>query len=270
MVDEAETFPAAPGRAPDVADDFRGPRLREDLWVDHYLPHWTTPERSRARYDLDGAGIRLRIDEDQPDWRPEDAPLRVSNLQTGVFSGPPGSGRGTHRHRPDGLVVRTGTPERLLWAPSSGRVDVTVSASADDGCMLAAWLVGTEHLSPEHSGEICVFEIDASAVGRVESRARCGLKAHGDPALVTEMVEVTVPLDASLPHTWSVQWGPAGTVIGCEGVVVARSAAAPEYPLFLMLDLFEIGPRSEGPGCYPKSARIHAVHGWAGGSVRGR
>ena len=132
------------------------------------------------------------------------------------------------------------------------------------------WRTTTEHLSPEHSGEICVFEIDASAVGRVASRARCGLKAHGDPALVTGMVEVTVPLDASLPHTWSVRWGPAGTVIGCEGVVVARSAPAPGYPLFLMLDLFEIGPRSEDPGRYPKSARIHAVRGWAGGSAGGR
>ncbi|MDE3720891.1 glycoside hydrolase family 16 [Nocardiopsis sp. N85] len=200
-------LPEPPDREPDFEDDFTAPRLREDRWVDHYLPHWTSPERSRARYDIDGSGLRLRIDADQPDWREEDAPLRVSNLQTGVFSGPVGSRRGTHRHRPDGLVVRTNTPEGLLWAPTAGRVDVTVSASVDEGCMLAAWLVGTEHLSEDDSGEVCVFEIDAAAVGERVSRARCGVKAHSDARLITDMTEVALPLDASKPHTWTAVWG---------------------------------------------------------------
>ncbi|MGP2407993.1 hypothetical protein ACTUM1_15745, partial [Listeria monocytogenes] len=75
-----------------------------DAWVLHYLPHWTTPERSVARWGFTPAGLALRIDQDQLDWRPEDAPLRVSNLQTATFSGPAGSAVGTHRHRPDGLA----------------------------------------------------------------------------------------------------------------------------------------------------------------------
>ena len=32
--------------------------------------------------------LRLRIDADQPAWRTEDGQMRVSNLQTGSFSGP--------------------------------------------------------------------------------------------------------------------------------------------------------------------------------------
>ena len=68
---------------------------------------------------------------------------------------------------------------------------------------------------------------------------------------MTDMVEVIVPVDASLPRTWSVVWGPAGTVIGCQGVVVKRSRWAPIYPLLLMLDLFESGPRSTASGAYP-------------------
>ena len=255
-----ERFPERPQRAPDVADDFSAPELRRDLWVDAYLPHWTTPERARARYDLTGDGLRLLIESDQPDWRVEDAPLRVSNLQTGVFSGPIGSDRGTHRYVP-GLTVRTETPEDLLWAPSSGRVDVTVSASLDEGCMLAAWLVGVENGSPRDSGEICILEIDASAIARDETRVRCGLKAHGDDRLESDMAEVVVPVDASRTHTWSVEWGTEGTVIGCEGVVVWRSTVAPAYPLLLMLDLFESGPRS-ADDAYPKSAVIHSVTGW--------
>ncbi|MBB4741669.1 hypothetical protein BJY16_005128 [Actinoplanes octamycinicus] len=255
MPDLADRLPEPPARRPDLDDDFAGPRLRDDLWIDHYLPQWTTPDRSAARYDLGDRGLRLRIDEDQRDWRPEDAPLRVSNIQTGTFAGPLGSGQGTHRHRPDGLVVRTATPARLLWAPAAGRVDVTVSASADKGCMFAVWLVGTEHLDARDSGEVCVFEIEAADL----TTARCGIKAHHDDRLRQEMTEVTIPVDAARPHTWTAIWGPDGTVIGCEGVELFRSAQAPLYPQFLLIDLWELGGRT---GKYPKTAWIHRVRGW--------
>lgn len=249
-------LPAAPNRQPNIDDDFAH-GLSPDRWVASYLPQWTTPERALARYAMVPTGIQLRIESDQPDWRPEDAPLRVSNLQTGVFSGPVGSPFGTHRHRAD-LEVRTQTPQRLLFAPSQGRVDVTVSASRDSNCMVAAWLVGTEHRSPAESGEICIFEIDADAIGKT-TRARTGIKAHHDPHLTTDMTDVTLPFDASSPHTWTVIWGSGTTVVGCEGHVLRRIAQAPRYPLFLMIDLFEIGPRR---GNYPKSATIHRVRAW--------
>lgn len=253
-----ETLPPAPTRAPDLDDDFSS-GLNPQWWVPQYLPHWTLPERSAARYRIVPGGIELRIEEDQLDWRPEDAPLRVSNLQTGTYSGPVGSRRGTHRHRDDGLVVRTETPQRLLFAPSSGRIDITVAASRDPGCMLAAWLVGTEHVSADDSGEICVFEIDAEAIGST-TVARSGVKAHHDLRMSTDMAEVSLPFDASRLHTWTVIWGDGTTTIGCEGAVVRRVAQAPSYPLFLMIDLFEIGPPT---GSYPKTATIRSVKAWA-------
>lgn len=260
--DTAHLLPPAPDAAPDLEDDFAGPSLRTDLWIEHYLPHWTTPDRSVARYDLGPDGLRLRIDVDQQDWREEDAPLRVSNLQTATYSGPLGSTRGTHRHRPDGLVVRTSTPTRLLWAPRAGRVDVTLTASADPGCVLAAWLVGTEHLSGRDSGEICLLEIDGDAVGARSCRVRTGVKAHHDDRLRTDMAEVDVPIAGDQPHTWTAIWGRGGTLIGCDGVVLRRHDQAPDYPMVLMIDLFEVGPRSAA-GAYPKSARLHRVVGWS-------
>ncbi|MGQ7295976.1 hypothetical protein [Quadrisphaera sp. KR29] len=239
-------------------EDFCAAGLDTGRWVDHYLPHWSTPERSRARYDLTPAGLRLRIDADQPDWRPEDAPLRVSNLQTATSSGPPGSARGTHRHRPDGLVVRTAVPTRLLWAPSAGQVDVTVTASTDASCMLAAWLVGTEHLDERDSGEVCLFEIDAEAVGADSTRARVGVKAHHDPRLTTDMTEVEVPVGRGRAHTWSARWDEHGVVVACEQRVVFTSPQRLDYPLQLVVDLFEVGP--PGPAAaYPKTAQVHRV-----------
>src|SRR3954469_13162872 len=72
------------------ADDFTGDRLDGSRWIPHYLPHWTTEERSAARFVLGDDGLRLLIDVDQPAWRPEDGQLRVSNIQPGSFSGPGG------------------------------------------------------------------------------------------------------------------------------------------------------------------------------------
>ena len=73
------------GFALEFDEDFAGAELDPGRWVDHYLPHWTTPERSAARYELDHGVLRLRIDADQPAWRPEDGEMRVSSLQTGAF-----------------------------------------------------------------------------------------------------------------------------------------------------------------------------------------
>src|SRR3712207_4763020 len=92
-------------------EDFAGPELDPGRWIAHYLPHWTTPERSAARYDLHPGMLRLRIDADQPAWRAEDGEMRVSNLQTGTFSGPAGSRIGQHRHRGD-LTVTSPQPTR--------------------------------------------------------------------------------------------------------------------------------------------------------------
>ena len=41
------------------ADDFDGPELDETRWVPHYLPQWTTPDRSAARYELHPGFVRL-------------------------------------------------------------------------------------------------------------------------------------------------------------------------------------------------------------------
>lgn len=253
-----QALPPVPSQPPSFVDDFAD-ELDTTTWIPHYLPHWTTPDRSEARYGVTADGLELRIEEDQLDWRPEDAPLRVSNLQTGEYSGPLGSTRGTHRHRPDGLVVRTETPLRLPFAPRRGRVDITVAAGADERCMLAAWLVGTEHLSDSDSGEICVFEIDGATVGPT-TPARTGIKAHHDPRLHTDMAEVLLPFDARKVHTWTVIWGDGETVVGCEGVVLRRIPQAPDYPMILLIDLFEIGPAG---GSYPKSATVRRVAAWA-------
>lgn len=249
-----------------LADDFREPTLDRSRWLDHYLPHWTTPDRSAARYDLGPDGLRLRIDHDQPAWRPEDGGMRVSHVQTGNVAGPLGGTRGQHRHRPDGLVVRTPWPTERLWTPVHGRVAVTVSASADPTCMVGIWLVGFEEGSPEESGEICIAELFGDRLGAESSIVRLGIKAHHDPRLTTDVVDLPLPIDATQPHAYGAAWDETGVRFLVDGDVVLASAQRLDYPLQLMIDLFEF-PATErrDPADYPKTALVHAVRGEATG-----
>jgi hypothetical protein len=243
-------------------DRFADPTLSPRRWVDHYLPQWTTPDRSAARYDLEPGLLRLRIDADQPAWRPEDGPLRVSNLQTGTFSGPLDSPIGQHRHRPD-LVVRTPQPERRLFTPSAGTVEAVLRASRDPTCLLAVWLVGFEAV-PEDSGELCIAELFGSATGRRRSTVRMGVKAHHDPRLRTDMADVPLDLDTADWHSYAVEWDPERTRFFVDDRLARQVDQGTDYPLQLMVDLFEFpaAPQRD-PAGYPKIGEVAAVRGYA-------
>lgn len=238
----------------EIHDRFDGPALDTRAWLDEYLPHWTTPERSLARYELGRDGIRLRIDADQPAWLPATGLLRVSALQTGTFSGPIGDAAGQDRPRDD-LRVVTAVPPRRLWAGRSGRVEVTVSASPDPTCMLGIWLVGEER-RPEESGEICIAELFGSSASTV----RLGIKPHHDPRLREDVRDIPVDFDAREPHRYGAEWGGGAARILVDGETVAEFGQAPPYPQQLMIALFEFPTGEErGPGHYPKLATVHAV-----------
>lgn len=243
-------------------EDFTDPALSSDRWIAHYLPHWTTPERSAARYDLRPGLLRLRIDADQPAWRLDDGELRVSNVQTGSFSGPLGSPIGQHRHRPD-LAVRTAQATRRLYTPSTGLVEAVLRASPDPTCMLAFWLVGFEEESPEQSGEICVAELFGSAIGPRGSGVRIGVKAHNDPRLHDDMKEVELDLDATAWHTYAAEWTAERIRFFVDDRRVRTVHQRIDYPLQVMIDLFEFpeGPERD-PGAYPKVAEVEAVRGY--------
>jgi hypothetical protein len=242
-------------------EDFAGPALDPRRWVAHYLPQWTTPERSAARYELHPGRLRLRIDADQPAWREEDGEMRVSNLQTGTFSGPVGSPVGQHRHRPD-LTVTTAQPTRRLYTPSAGRAEVVMRGTPDPTCMLAFWLVGFEDV-PDRSGEICVAELFGNAIGPRRSRVRMGVKAHHDPRLEWDMEEVELDMDATDWHLYAVEWDEVEVRVSVDERAVRTVPQGIGYPLQLMVDLFEFPDGGDrDPSAYPKVGEVRAVRGY--------
>ncbi len=71
-------------------DGFESGELDTRRWLPYYLPHWSSRERSAARYAIEDGCLQLLIEEDQQPWCPElDGEVRVSSLQTGLFCGDP-------------------------------------------------------------------------------------------------------------------------------------------------------------------------------------
>ena len=70
-------------------EDFDGSALDLEVWVPHYLPQWSSRAESAATYEVGGSELRLTIPPGQGVWCEGDhePPLRVSGVQSGVFSG---------------------------------------------------------------------------------------------------------------------------------------------------------------------------------------
>ncbi|MDT0182281.1 GNAT family N-acetyltransferase [Microbacterium sp. ARD31] len=231
------------GRTPDVDERFAGDTLDADRWWPHYLPHWSSRERTAARYRVSN-GLELRIDADTEPWGPEwDGQVRVSHLQTGQRAGVVGSDAGQHRFR-DGLVVREAQDECRLWLPRFGVIAAQMSAVRHPDAMVAFWPIGFED-RPEESGEICIAEIFGSEIDDTGGWVGIGVKAQHDPRLRDDVEKVRVDGDLTAPHEYAVEWSADRLRFFIDGRWVKTVTQRIDYPVQLMLDLYEL-PRRDG------------------------
>jgi hypothetical protein len=169
------------------ADDFDGPALDTAVWVPHYLPQWSSRADSAATYEVTESELRLTIPPGQGLWcaADHDPPLRVSGIQSGVFSGPVDSTAGQQPFR-EGAVVREAQETQWGWTPRYGRLEIRARMELSPRSMAAVWMVGIED-APQRSAEICIFEVFGDAV-EVGASAAVGMGVHPfrDPAIVDE------------------------------------------------------------------------------------
>lgn len=232
------------GREPVLDERFDEGVLDEKTWWPFYTPHWSSRERSAARYSIGPAGLELRIDAETEPWAPDvDGEVRVSHLQTGQFSGPLGSNAGQHRFR-TGLAVREAQPERRLHLPRYGVIEVRMAAVRHPDAMVAFWPIGFED-RPDDCGEICVAEIFGSDLDDDGGWVGVGVKQQNDPRLRTEFEKVRVDGDLTAMHDYAVEWTPDRLHFFIDHRWVKTVEQSIDYPVQLMLDLYEL-PRVDG------------------------
>lgn len=225
-------------------DDFDGPDLA-DHWLPFYLPQWSSREASRPRYRLVGSTLTLVIEPDQRPWSPEfNGPVRVSNLQTGVYSGPVGSAIGQHHFRP-GLRVREAQAPHQTYTPQYGYLEFACRCHLQPTNVAALWLIGLEH-RPEESAELCVFELKGHQVSSRHAVVGYGLRSFQDPLVPNAFFEERMELDVTSTQVYGVLWETDSVTFFVNGRVLRRIEASPRYPMQLMLNLYELEGKNEG------------------------
>jgi Glycosyl hydrolases family 16 len=246
----------------ELDETFDGPVLDDGVWLPYYLPQWSSRERAAARYRFaPGGGLELLIEADQEQWCPEwDGELVVSSLQTGVFAGPVGSHLGQLSAIDDAAVVREAQPETRLYTPHFGRIETRLRAIDHPRAMVALWMPGFED-TPERSGEICLVEIfGRDILGPDRARVGMGVHKFGDPALTEEWAQEELAIDVTQPHEYAAEWSPGQVAFFVDGEHVKTVGQAPDYPLQLMLSVYEF-PGEEAVD-YPHVFAVEYVRGY--------
>jgi hypothetical protein len=246
-------------------DTFDGDALDTRRWHEYYLSHWSSRERTAARYRLGDGRLRLLIEAGQEPWcREFDGDIKVSCLQTGAFSGPLGSSIGQNRFRPD-LVVREEQENVRLYTPQYGRVETRLQALANPRNMVALWMGGYAD-RPERSGEILVCEIFGRDVRDGEAGVGMGVRKFDDPQLVDEVEVERLPIDAREFHVYAADWSPEQVSFSVDGEHVKTVRQSPDYPLQLWLGIYEFPPEDgaapDDPSAYPKEFVVDYVRGY--------
>lgn len=241
-------------------DNFSSSDLDLAKWFPYYLPQWKSRESARARYRLDRQILGLLIEEDQKPWAPEhNGEIRVSNLQTGVFSGPIGSSIGQHRFK-DGLIVQQEQESLTFYTPTYGLIELRAKAIKDPECLVALWLIGFES-DPAESAEICIMEIFGNEIEAGNALVGVGVKAHHDPRVQDDFTKVAVEANVCDWHTYSVEWTSESVSFYFDEVCIKTVNQSINYPMQFMLNIYEF-TREEGAGIYPKEFAVDWVRGY--------
>ena len=231
-----------------VDEQFEGDDLDDTRWFPYYTPHWSSRAATRARYEVSGGTLKLRIDADTPRWSPEfDGDVRVSHLQTGQFSGPVGSGVGQHRFRPRPGGAR-GAGRGAALAAALRRHRGAGPRHPSPSAMVALWPIGFED-EPRDCGELCIFEIFGSELDDEGGLVGVGVKPQNDPRLELDFEKVRVDGDLTEFHDYAVEWLPDRVRFFIDGRLVKTVEQAIRYPVQLMLDVYELptdAPRDLG------------------------
>lgn len=220
-------------------DDFLEDNLNEKYWIPTYLPQWSSRKKTCPSYRIQNSILTLYISDNQEPWCPEwNGVIRVSNLQTGVFSGKVGSVEGQH-HFSDGLVVREEQEKNFLVTPKYGTVEMKARCKISDENVAALWLIGVEE-EPHQSAEICLFELKGNNVSEDSAIIGYGVHPFGDKKIMDEFYEERFEIDVTKWNTYRLSWTPRDISFYINDNLIKVIKQSPNYPMQLMLNLYDL------------------------------
>ena len=161
----------------------------------------------------------------------------------------------------DGLLVQEAQPTLWGYTPQGGHIEVRMRARVDAASMFAFWLSGIED-RPERCGEICVAEVFGSSVRGGFAEVGMGIHRFRDPSLREAFTAVRLELDTTTDHDYAVDWSERGVVFSVDGRQVHRVGQSPDYPMQLMLGVFDFpAKRPVGEASFTPELVVSRVRG---------
>ena len=220
-------------------DDFNSPKLDRSKWIPYYLPQWSSREKTQPRYRIEESCLVLEIQADQQPWSPEfNGSIRVSSLQTGLYSGALYSAEGQHRFSKD-LRVREAQPTERTYTPQYGYFELRAKCNILPNNVAALWMIGFED-KPEHSAEICIFELKGHNVREKSAVIGYGVHPFGDPSITDEFYEEEFPVDVTQFNTYAAEWTERGVHFYINDQKIRTIHQSPQYPMQFMLNIYDL------------------------------
>lgn len=220
-------------------DDFNKDTLNKEYWLECYLPQWSCKDKTKPSYRINNSILTLYIANDQEPWSKEyNGNIRVSNLQTGVFSGPVGSSIGQH-HFSKQLIVKEEQSPKFLVTPFYGQVEFKCRCNISKENVAALWMIGTE-VNKNESSELCLFELKGFNIKKGKSVIGYGIRKFADPLLSDEFYEESFSIDVSKWNVFSLDWKKDCVDFYINGKHIKTISQSPNYRMQLMLNLYDL------------------------------
>jgi hypothetical protein len=220
-------------------DGFDAPILDRTKWIPYYLPQWSSRAKTQPRYRIENSCLILEIQPDQEPWSPEfNGNIRVSSLQTGLYSGALNSAEGQHRFS-KGLRVREPQPTERTYTPLYGYFELKAKCNILPNNVAALWMIGFED-QPDHSAEICIFELKGHNIRAKSAVIGYGVHPFGDPSITDEFYEEEFPVDVTQFNTYAAEWTEQAVHFYINEKKIRTIEQSPQYPMQFMLNIYDL------------------------------
>jgi beta-glucanase (GH16 family) len=116
--------------------------------------------------------------------------------------------------------------------------------------MVALWMIGFED-QPNRSAEICVCEIFGDEAEAARAVVGMGVHPFNDPDIDDDFDKVEAAIDVSGWHSYAAIWTPVDVTFFVDDEPVKRVEQAPQYPMQLMLNIYDFEPPSAARSAAP-------------------
>ncbi len=229
----------------DLQEEFDGDSLNSDIWLDEYLPHWTSDEsKSVARYEIRDGKLVLKVDENDGPWSENDGNVVVSGITTynrnylHNFSG-----HNTLYEHPDS--VKTDNNFFDGYTTQYGYIEMRAKLHYDGGGgHQALWLVGTQDDTGDWANSKQTAEIDmleTSFYNTYNTWRHCVTGWRDDSFLGYgwNTKEQRIQGDASKEfHTYGMEWTPNALYFYYDGQLMDTVNNAPQYAMGFILSIY--------------------------------